>query len=282
MRIDAHQHFWRYSEHEYPWIPVGSALHRDWLPSDLEGIQGPIGLDGSVAVQARQTLEETRWLLDLSESHPRVLGVVGWVDLRSDKLDVQLDEFVTRSRFVGVRHVVQEEPDGFLMREGVLAGLRRLADRGINYDVLVYARQLRDVLGMMDAVEGLRLVIDHGAKPDIRGGGFGEWRRLMGEVAAKPEVFCKLSGLITEADWCHWSLEGIEPYMEAILEMFGPDRVMWGSDWPVCLHAASYERWFNVAYGFVERRVPGAVNAVFGGNCAKFYRIDAANFGPFR
>ena len=280
MRIDAHQHFWRYSEAEYPWIPAGSALHRDWLPEDLEAIQRPLGLDGSVAVQARQSLEETRWLLGLAERFPRILGVVGWVDLRSEELDCQLDAFVQSRRFVGVRHVVQDEPDGFLVREGVLAGLRRLAERGVCYDVLVFARQLPDVLRMMDAVEGLRMVIDHGAKPDIRGGGFDEWRRLLGEVAERPGVFCKLSGLVTEADWSTWSVEGLERYLEAIFEVFGPERVMWGSDWPVCLHAATYAAWWEVALEYVARRFPKSEDVIFGGNCAAFYRIGWGVCGP--
>lgn len=280
MRIDAHQHFWKYSDVEYPWIPAGSALHRDWLPEDLEAIQRSLGLDGSVAVQARQSLEETQWLLGLADRCPRILGVVGWVDLRSDELDRQLDVFVPHRRFVGVRHVVQEESDGFLLREGVLSGLRRLAERGVGYDVLVFARQLPDVLRMMDAVEGLRLVIDHGAKPDIRGGGFSEWRRLLGEVAASPSVFCKFSGLVTEADWTTWSVVGLEPYFEAIFEVFGPERVMWGSDWPVCLHATSYAAWWEVASAFVLKRFPGAADAVFGDNCTRFYHLSAGAEAP--
>jgi L-fuconolactonase len=280
MRIDAHQHFWNYSESEYPWIPAGSALHRDWLPSDLEGLQSPLGLDGSVAVQARQSLEETRWLLALADRFPRVLGTVGWVDLRSAQLDLQLDEFLSHQRFVGVRHVVQDEADGFLVRDEVLSGLRRLAERDVCYDVLVFARQLPDVLRMMDAVEGLRMVVDHGAKPDIRGGGFMEWRRLLSEVAARPGVFCKLSGLVTEADWKGWSVSGLQPYMEAIFELFGPERVMWGSDWPVCLHAASYSAWWEVAREFVRDRFPDAMNAVFGDNCATFYRLGQDIYRP--
>ena len=273
MRIDAHQHFWKYSSSEYPWIPEGSALHRDWLPEDLEALQRPLGLDGSVAVQARQSLEETQWLLGLADRCSRVLGVVGWVDLRSEALDEQLDLFVAHPRFVGVRHVVQDEPDGFLVQDNVLAGLRRLSERGIGYDVLVFARQLPDVLRMMDAVEGLRMVVDHGAKPDIRGGEFREWRRLLGEVGARRGVYCKLSGLVTEADWNGWSEGEIQPYIEAIFEIFGPERVMWGSDWPVCLHAASYAVWWEVVREFVENRFPTAANAIFGGNCATFYRL---------
>jgi L-fuconolactonase len=280
MLIDAHQHFWNYSESEYPWIPAGSALHRDWLPIDLEGLQSPLGLDGSIAVQARQSLEETRWLLALADRFPRILGTVGWVDLRSAQLDIQLDEFLSHQRFVGVRHVVQDEADGFLVRDEVLSGLRRLAERDVCYDVLVFARQLPDVLRMMDAVEGLRMVVDHGAKPDIRGGGFMEWRRLLSEVAARPGVFCKLSGLVTEADWEGWTGRGLQPYLEAIFDLFGPERVMWGSDWPVCLHAVSYSVWWEVAREFVRDRFPDAMNAVFGNNCATFYRLRGDIYRP--
>lgn len=273
MRIDAHQHFWRYSEADYPWIPRGSALHRDWLPSDLEALQTRLGLDGSVAVQARQSLDETEWLLGLADANPRVVGVVGWVDLRSACLGEQLDRFVGNPLFCGVRHVVQDEPDGFLMGESVLGGLRRLADRRVAYDVLVYARQLGDVLRMTDAVPGLRMVMDHGAKPDIRGGEFSRWRRDLAEFGVRGETFCKLSGLVTEADWAAWTVEELKPYFDAIFEIFGVERVMWGSDWPVCLHAASYERWYGTVLEFVESRYPRALEAVFGGNCARFYRV---------
>lgn len=238
--IDAHHHFWRYQPAEYGWIdePM-AALRRDFLPADLRGDMDRGGVSGTIAVQARQTLEETRWLLDLAREHPFVRGVVGWIDLQQD-VDAQLAPFAGTGSLVGVRHVVQGEADGFLERPAFLSGIARLEPAGLAYDILVYARQLPQAIAFARRFPRQRFVLDHLGKPDVRGAALQAWRGQLAELAAIPNVCCKLSGLVTEADWRRWTPGQLRPYLDAALDSFGPDRIMIGSDWPVCLVAATY------------------------------------------
>jgi L-fuconolactonase len=238
--IDAHQHFWRYDPIQYDWIDGSmSAIRRDFLPPDARGEMERAGVRGSVAVQARQTLDETRWLLDLARDHPFILGVVGWIDLQQD-VDAQLARFANDRALVGVRHVVQSEPDGFLQRPQVLAGMARLEPAGLAYDILVYARQLPQAIALARRFPRQRFVLDHLGKPDVRGDARHAWQRQLRELAALPHVCCKLSGLVTEADWRAWTPGQLRPWLDAALDAFGPERIMIGSDWPVCLVAARY------------------------------------------
>jgi L-fucono-1,5-lactonase len=238
--IDAHQHFWQYDPAEYPWIDESMApLRRDFMPGDLLRDMEPAGVKASVAVQARQTLEETRWLLDLADRHAFIAGVVGWVDLLSD-VGAQLEEFSGRPRLVGIRHIAQAEPDGFLLRTELLRGIARLAEMGLGYDILVYARQMPDAVAFARALPEQALVLDHLGKPAVRNGEYAAWRQSLDDLAALAHVSCKLSGLVTEADWRSWTPGQLRPYLDAALEAFGPSRVMLGSDWPVCTVAAGY------------------------------------------
>jgi L-fuconolactonase len=247
MRIDAHQHFWRYDPAEYGWIDESmTALKRDFSPADLKQEMGRAGVDRSIAVQVRQTLDETRWLLGLAEAHPFIAGVVGWVDLQSPDVDVQLEELAAHPRLLGVRHIVQAEPPGFLSSAGFRRGVARLDRYGLTYDVLVYARQLPEVAEFVRAFPDQRFVLDHLGKPDVRGAGFQAWRPHFEELAAFPHVWCKLSGLVTEADWDAWTPEQLRPYIEIALECFGPERLMVGSDWPVCTLASPYRRTMEI------------------------------------
>jgi L-fuconolactonase len=240
--IDAHQHFWRYDPREYEWIDDSmQALQHDFLPPDLQREMARAGVTASIAVQARQTLDETRWLLELSDRYPSITGVVGWIDLGADDIGGQLEEFSSRPALVGIRHVVQGEPDGFLARPAFLAGVAKLDGTGLVYDILVYARQLPQAVAFARAFPRQPFVLDHLGKPDIRGNGFQEWRRHFAELAALPNVACKLSGLVTEADWHSWTPALLRPYLDTALEAFGPSRLMIGSDWPVCTAAASYD-----------------------------------------
>jgi L-fuconolactonase len=237
--IDAHQHFWRYNAAEYGWIDDSMAsLRRDFLPPDAKCEMDAAGVHGCVAVQARQTLDETRWLLDLARAFPFIRGVVGWIDLQAD-VDAQLSS-VTCNALVGVRHIVQGEPDGFLQRPAFLEGMARLERTDLTYDILVYARQLPQAVVFARAFPRQRFVLDHLGKPDVRAGGYQDWRRDLEAMAALPNVCCKLSGLVTEADWQHWTPAQLRPYLDAALDAFGPERIMIGSDWPVCLVAAPY------------------------------------------
>jgi L-fuconolactonase len=217
------------------------ALRRDFLPVDAQREMAAADVHASIAVQARQTVEETRWLLELAEQHPFIAGVVGWVDLQAPDVDEQLDYLSRYPRLVGVRHIVQGEPDGFLERPAFLHGVGRLERYRLTYDILVYARQLPAAVEFARAFPRQRFVLDHLGKPDVRGDGYREWRRHFDLLAALPNVCCKLSGLVTEADWGSWTRPQLRPYIDAALEAFGPSRLMMGTDWPVCTVAASYQ-----------------------------------------
>lgn len=272
--LDSHQHFWNYSAAQYPWIPNGSALHRDWLPVDLEGLQRPFGMSGSIAVQARQSLEESRWLLELADSSEVVRGVVGWVDLRAADVEEQLARFAGNSKFVGVRHVAQDEPDDrFLVGADFVRGVGKLAGFGLKYDLLIYPRQLEAAIELVEGMAGQAFVLDHCAKPQIREGLMEPWAGQIRRLAASGNVHCKVSGLVTEADWGNWGLEELRPYLEVVLEAFGPGRLMWGSDWPVCLHASSYARWHGVLLEWTAGWSAEERAGLFGGNAARFYGV---------
>ena len=272
VKLDAHQHFWRYSAQEYPWIPKGSALQRDWLPQDLATQQAPLGFDGSIAVQARQTLEETRWLLSLADQNPRILGVVGWVDLRSEELPEQLAEFAARPKFVGVRHVVQDEPDDlFMLGEEFLRGVRQLRAYSLTYDLLIFPRQLPAASEVVSRFPQQQFVLDHIAKPSIKDRRLEPWLTEIRDLAQYPNVACKLSGLVTEADHQHWREEDLLPYLDIVTEAFGPARLMIGSDWPVCLLAGDYARTLNVVLSWAKKFSTAEQAGIFGDNCARFY-----------
>lgn len=273
-RIDSHQHFWNYSPQQYPWIAEGSPLQRDWLPSDLEKLQEPLGLGGSVAVQARQGLEESRWLLELADRHPLIRGVVGWVDLRSDRVEEQLARFAAHPKFVGVRHVVQDEPDDrFLLGAEFVRGVRKLKDFGLRYDLLVYPKQLPAAVELVERFPDQLFVLDHCAKPMVAKGLREPWESELKRLGANRNVFCKVSGLVTEANWKEWNLDGLRPYLEAVLKAFGPDRLMWGSDWPVCLYASSYQRWWETLLQWTREWSEVDRDAFFGGTAAAFYGL---------
>ena len=275
MRIDAHQHFWRYSHQEYEWIDDAmSSLQRDFLPEDLKPELDRTGFEGTIAVQARQTLEETSWLLKLAEAAPFILGVVGWVDLRSTEVRAQLSEFCANPKFVGVRHVVQSEPeDRFLLQPEFLRGIAMLEELDLTYDILVYPRHLPIATEFVKRFPRHRFVLDHMAKPLIKGGSIEPWRTHLHELAQQTNVCCKLSGLVTEADWKNWKSVDIEPYLDVAFESFGPDRLMIGSDWPVCTVAGSYARVMNIVIEYLARCPESVRNAVLGANAAKFWRL---------
>ena len=272
MRLDAHQHFWSYDAAQYPWIPPGSPLHRSWLPDDLAALQKPLGFDGSIAVQARQVVAESDWLLGLADKHADVKGVVGWVDLRSDRVEADLERLARHPKFVGVRHVVQEEPDdAFMLGKDFQRGISKLAAFGLTYDILIYPKQLEAALRLAENFPAQPFVLDHIAKPFIKAGVSEPWATQLRRLAKLPNVHCKVSGLLTEADHQAWRPEQFRPYLDTVFEAFGPARLMYGSDWPVCLFAGSYEQ----AYRLVDDHARGLTDqqraGLFGGNAAAFY-----------
>ena len=275
LRVDAHQHFWRYDPAELGWIDGSmTALRRDFLPEDLSPLLARGGFDGCVAVQARQTLGETEFLLDLADSHSFILGVVGWVDLQSPDVRQQLARFAQRKRLVGIRHVVQGEPDDlFLLRPEFCRGIAALADFDLAYDLLIFPRHLTVAAEFVARFPGQRFVLDHLAKPHIRLGEIEDWKRDLRRLAAFPNVFCKLSGLVTEADWRRWSAEEMSAYLDVAFEAFGAGRLMIGSDWPVCTLAATYERTMDLVKEYVKGRPAAEQSAVLGGNAQQFWKI---------
>lgn len=240
--IDTHQHYWTYDPAEYGWIDDTMApLRRDFLPDEAGRVMAAAGVGTAVAVQVRQTLAETRWLLELADRHAFIAGVVGWVDLAGPDVARDLDRLAQHPRMVGVRHVVQGEPDGFLDRPGFRRGVARLERHNLTYDILVYARQLPAAARFARAFPRQRFILDHLGKPKVGGSHYDQWRRHFGRLAALPNVCCKMSGLVTEANWASWTPTTLRPYLDAALEAFGPGRLMIGSDWPVCTLAGSYK-----------------------------------------
>ena len=274
--IDSHQHFWRYRPETHGWIDARMPhLKRDFLPADLEPLLRSEGFSGCVAVQAAQSLDETRFLLDLADRHPFVRAVVGWVDLRAGDLDRQLESFAGRKRLRGLRHIAQDEPDdGWLAREDVIGGIARLGRFGLTYDMLVYPRQLKAATSLARALPHQPFVLDHIAKPEIAAGRLDPWRADLRQLAELPQVCCKLSGLVTEARWDGWTPSDFRPYLDVVLEAFGPRRVMFGSDWPVCLLAASYSDVLGLARGAIAAPSRDEQSAILGGNAARVYGIE--------
>jgi len=272
MRLDAHQHFWSYDAAQYPWIPPGSPLHRDWLPADLAALQQPLGFDGAIAVQARQVVGESDWLLSLADQHAHVKGVVGWVDLRSDRLEADLARLAAHPKFVGVRHVVQEEPDDdFMLGKDFQRGISKLAAFGLTYDILIYPKQLPAAIRLAANFPAQPFVLDHIAKPPIKEGTIEPWKALLRELAKLPNVHCKVSGMLTEADHRHWQAGQFRPYLDTVFEAFGPARLMYGSDWPVCLFAGSYEQAFRLVDDYARGLTEAERAGLFGDNASRFY-----------
>ncbi len=274
--VDSHQHFWDLSRLDYSWMPEDeSPLRRDFLPADLRPLIADAGVDRSVIVQAHQSMDETYWLLDLADETDFVAGVVAWVDLADPNVGATLDKLTERRYFCGVRHLWHDEADlGWVVRPDIVRGLRELAARGIAYDLLSRPPHLPFIPQLLKGVPDLRTVVDHISKPLIAEGEIEPWSTDLARVAENPTVMCKVSGIVTEADHENWTPDDLRPYVERVVELFGYDRLMFGSDWPVCTQAATYGQVVS-AY----REVLGPLSdtdrdAVFGGNAACFYRLD--------
>lgn len=253
-----------------------SKLRRNFLPEDLETEQRPLRLDGSIAVQARQTTEESRWLLHLADQYPAIKGVVGWVDLCSDKVEADLAGFAKHPKFAGVRHVVQDEPDDeFMLRPEFLRGLEQLRRHQLTYDLLIYPKHLPAAMKVARRFPEQKFVLDHIAKPAIKTGKLAPWDQDIRELARSLNVWCKVSGMVTEARWIGWKEADFRPYLDLVFEAFGEDRLMFGSDWPVCLAAGSYEQVFGIIHRYLEPFPERARRKVFGENAARFYNLKS-------
>ncbi|WP_104204343.1 amidohydrolase family protein [Billgrantia saliphila] len=285
MRIDAHQHFWRYAAAEYPWIDESmTALRQDYLPEQLARERTACGIQASIAVQARPSEAETRWLLELSDRTSSIVGVVGWVDLTAADLEERLAQW-SHPRLCGFRHLIQDEekPAAYMADPAVRQGIRTLQRHALSYDVLVTTADLGSAYELCTACGGHVLVLDHLGKPNIRDSDFENWRRDFRRFGELEHVACKLSGLITEADWQRWQPKQIWPYLDTALDVFGEQRLMFGSDWPVCLVAGSYTAVYCLIDDWATRRGLDKT-ALFGGNAQRLYRIgqypaDEVNHG---
>ena len=278
MIIDSHQHFWDRSDGRFDnaW-QEGQGLERicrSFLPEDLQPCIQAAGVDATISVQTQHNLEENRWALSLAERHGFIAGVVGWVDLASSACGDQLAEFQDRPKFVGIRHVVQDEPDeDFIIRGDVLRGLAELEQRQLPFDLLFYERHLKHAVTVARQFPGLPLVINHLSKPNIKQGSFEGWRKQIRAAAEHENVYCKLSGMVTEADWQDWEVEQLRPYAETAIECFGPQRLMYGSDWPVCNLAANYAQVYAATRQLIESLSEHEQSMILGGTARHFYQL---------
>lgn len=276
MRVDAHQHYWKIDRGDYGWLtPAAGLLYQDYLPADLKPILDREGIDQTVAVQAAPSEAETRFLLELAEREETIAGVVGWLDMEAGDFEARLDAMLRHPKFKGIRPMIQDHPDdAWMLRPAVQRAFRALEERDVPFDFLTYTRHLPYVLTVVEKHPRLRCVIDHLSKPPIRSGETRPWAEWMRRIAGHPNVYCKLSGMVTEADHRAWTPRGLEPYVDHVLEVFGPRRLMYGSDWPVCLLAAEYEQVIGTMRDLLADRV-GAEDerAIFGGTAIRFYGL---------
>jgi L-fuconolactonase len=287
MRVDSHQHFWRYTPEDYPWIaPDQQVLQHDFLPDDLSPLLAAHQLDGAIAVQAQQTIGETRWLLELVERHPDVIkGVVGWVPLIDSNVNDAIEQLVASpmgAALKGIRHILQgEADDAYMLRDDFNRGVARLRAHGLIYDILIFGRHLANAATFADRHPDQVFVLDHIAKPEIRSAAFDRaWADGLRELARRPHVMCKLSGVVTETRDANWTPGLIAPYLETALEAFGPDRILFGTDWPVCLLRCSYQTWVETVTSFISTLTSAEQDAIMGGNAVRAYRLlNAAGGG---
>lgn len=278
MRIDSHQHYWKADRGDYHWMtPQVPVLHRDYLPADLRPSLMQHNIQKTIVVQAAQTLAETDFLLDLAATDDSIAGVVGWLDMESPDFPQQFEQYRKCAKFIGVRPMLQDIPDDeWILRPQVLSSLGFIAEADFPFEFLTYPRHLPFVLQVLERVPKLRAVIDHISKPEIRAGKLEPWKSWIAQVARHENLYCKLSGMVTEADHKHWSADDLRPYVEHVMECFGPDRVMFGSDWPVCLLAGSYDQVIAVLEELLSSTLnEDAMQKIFGTNAARFYKLGA-------
>lgn len=276
MKIDAHQHYWCIARGDYGWItPDITVLYRDFLPVDLEPSLIKHELNGSIVVQAAPTLEETEFLLELADKTESILGVVGWLDLFDPAHQQHYDRFHQHPKFLGFRIMIQEMSDSSCILDSkFVTALQGYADRNVPVDLLVLSDQLDHTVQLLHQVPNLRGVIDHIAKPKVKEGEMDNWLRAMQEIARMPNMYCKLSGIVTEGDHSKWKVDDFKPYIHSVLQLFGPKRVMFGSDWPVCLMAAEYDEVIQLLQESIPTQWGEQERAnLFGRNAKEFYKL---------
>ena len=275
IRIDAHQHFWKFDPVKDSWITDDmSVLRSDFLPHDLQPVLQQNNIDACIAVQADQSDNETKFLLDLAEQNPFIKGVVGWIDLKAKDIDERLDDLKLHKLLKGFRHILQGEKDrAFMLNPDFMLGIKVLGKYGFTYDVLIYPDQLSYIPKFVGAFPGQKFILDHLAKPNIKNQDLSQWKKDLKAVAQYKNVYCKVSGMVTEADWMNWQPKDFTPYLNIVVEAFGTDRLLFGSDWPVCLVAAQYNQVLNLVKSYFSSFSQDEQNAIFGLNAVKFYNL---------
>jgi L-fuconolactonase len=275
MKIDSHQHFWSYNSNEYGWMSNNmEILQKDYLPDQLKTELSSIGFDGSVAVQARQSLEETQWLLNLADQHSFIKGVIGWVDLCSPDVEEQLIQFSGNPKLVGIRHVIHDEQDeNFMLRKSFLRGIAYLKKFGLTYDILVFPRHLSNTIQLVNQFPEQVFILDHIAKPSIKDQKISPWKEHIEKLARFRNVYCKLSGMVTEANVKNWKQEELIPYMNIVFDAFGTNRLLIGSDWPVCRLAGSYKQTMQVVLDYIRTFPDQDQKKILGENAIKAYEL---------
>lgn len=276
MIIDTHHHFWNYNPVDFDWIDDEMvSIRKNFLPKDLKETLLETGVQGVVSVQARQSLEETDWLLEMAEGHNFIKGIVGWLPLAAENIQQVLEQYSGNPWLKGVRHVVQGESDpAFILGKDFNRGISQLKNDGLVYDILILEHQLPNTIRFVDQHPEQRFIVDHIAKPKIKHNETEPWARNLKELARRENVSCKISGMVTEADYHSWTKEQLQPYFDVVLEAFGPSRLMYGSDWPVCLVATSYSDWLNLVRDMLSGLSPDEQEQIFSRNARHFYHLD--------
>jgi L-fuconolactonase len=275
MTIDAHQHFWQYDPSVHGWIDDDmQVLKKDFMPLDLEPILDKNGIEGCVAVQADQTEQETEFLLKLADEYDFIKGVAGWLDLQANDIEKKLNRYHQHQFLKGLRHTVQDEPDDrFLLRPDFLRGMQTLQSFDLTYDLLIFPRHLPIAVEFASKFPDQKFVLDHIAKPDIKNHKIKPWKKGIKELTGHPNMYCKVSGMVTEADWKNWKPENFRPYLDVIFDSFGPEKIMFGSDWPVCTLAASYEQVLEIVINYIQQFPPAEQQKIMGENARNFYNL---------
>ncbi len=275
--IDSHQHFWKYHPQNHAWINEDmKVIQKDFLPEEISSIFAKEHIDGCVSVQVDQTEAETQFQIELAKENSFIKGVVGWIDLLNPSIEKEIEVYKEQKIVKGFRHILQGAEKGFMLQESFINGLKALTKNNYTYDLLIYHHQIKESLSLVKKLESLYIVVDHIAKPDIKNSNITEWYKDIKALAKYPNVYCKISGIVTEADWKKWNAEDLNPYLDIVFEAFGTNRIMFGSDWPVCLVASSYERWLSTIKNYCQNLSTSEQEKIFSTNCESFYTLDKA------
>ena len=275
--IDSHQHFWKYHPQNHAWINEDmKIIQKDFLPEELSSIFDKEHIDGCVSVQVDQTEAETQFQIELAKDNPFIKGVVGWINLMNPSIEAALEKYHDQPIVKGFRHILQGEATGFMLQPKFINGLKVLAKKNYTFDLLIYRHQIPEALDLLKDLDDLKIVIDHIAKPDIKNSHITEWAKNIKALANYPNVYCKISGMTTEADWKNWTAEDLTPYLDIVVEAFGTNRLMFGSDWPVCLVASSYHQWLRTVKDYFSTFTKEEQAKIFAANCESFYTFNKA------